>query len=866
MSYSSFEEAIQANSIPLPNKPLSHNHFSRWGKNNRYSAKLICDGFYCHDFTDEAPDIIWFPNPDKPLTDTELKKRTALLDKVKKEDEEERGKLQELAALEAKRILSVGLATGNSEYLKSKQIGAYNVSFGSHKNRPCIMIPARNITGKICSIQRIYDNGDKYFLKDGRKSGCFHTIGEIKEKEPIIFAEGYATGATVHEATGLPVVICFDAGNLEPVIKAFRQNYHCTKFVIAGDNDTYSNKNTGKLKAEEAAKKYRCTVVLPEFSESSLQHKPTDFNDLMIHEGIEVVKAQVSKALKQDKAILPAGFRMEKQGLFFQGDGEKDSAYLVCSSIEVLAYTRDENSENWGRLVRFRDLDDHTHECAIPMELLSGDCSELFRMLLNYGLRISTKNNIKNKLPELLQSIALDKRALCTTSIGWHGDHFIMPDGAIPKTDTIYLQSDNSNFIGFRCSGTLEEWIKNIAVPCRGNSRLVFSLCCAFAAPLLSLIGSESGGFNLKGSSSIGKSTALAIAASIVGSLKYIQQWKATSGAIEALAEARNHLLLCLDELGQVDGKEAGEIIYMLANESGKNRMKAKGGLRKRSEWKILFLSTGEVSIVDKLNEVNKKVQAGMLTRIVDIPADAGKGHKLFDTVHDFGDGGKLAHHLKEAVSKYYGTAIRAYLAELANIKNQLPEAYDAINKDFFLKFVNSTADPQVRRVASRFAIVVTAGQLAVKLGILPYTIEEIFECVGMCFKAWLEDRGSDTDHESEAIIRQVKAFFEANHSSRFALTQEDNEDDGAVDSGKTINQAGYKIRNAKGSYDFYVNKTTFEIEICKGLDERAVKKLLKSKGLLLGDKSGYTRSVWIRELKGRLRVIHITSAILVEG
>ncbi len=101
--------------------------------------------------------------------------------------------------------------------------------------------------------------------------------------------------------------------------------------------------------------------------------------------------------------------------------------------------------------------------------------------------------------------------------------------------------------------------------------------------------------------------------------------------------------MLCLDELGQVDGKEAGEIAYMLANGSGKNRLKAKGGLRKKFEWNILFLSTGEISIADKINEAGKKAQAGMMARMADIPADSGKGHKLFDTVQNFKDGNALA-------------------------------------------------------------------------------------------------------------------------------------------------------------------------------------------------------------------------------
>src|SRR5690606_4185795 len=146
-----------------------------------------------------------------------------------------------------------------------------------------------------------------------------------------------------------------------------------------------------------------------------------------------------------------------------------------------------------------------------------------------------------------LQSIKIQKRATCTTRIGWHGDHFILPDGAIPATDALYLQSDNSNFTGYRTAGTLQEWQERIATPCRGNTRLVFALSCAFASPMLYLLHIESGWFKLNGSRSIGRSTALVVGASLWNNSKFILQWKASGNALEAVTEARHIPLLSLD-------------------------------------------------------------------------------------------------------------------------------------------------------------------------------------------------------------------------------------------------------------------------------------------------------------------------------
>jgi len=103
----------------------------------------------------------------------------------------------------------------------------------------------------------------------------------------------------------------------------------------------------------------------------------------------------------------------------------------------------------------------------------------------------------------------------------------------------------------------------------------------------------------------------------------------------------------------------------------------------------LLFLSTGELSLADKIKESGRKVQAGIVTRMADISADAGKGHRLFDTVHWFKDGNALAHYLRNSVNKYYGTPIRKYLAALSRIKKgELSGILEKIKK-LFLKILS---------------------------------------------------------------------------------------------------------------------------------------------------------------------------------
>jgi putative DNA primase/helicase len=126
---------------------------------------------------------------------------------------------------------------------------------------------------------------------------------------------------------------------------------------------------------------------------------------------------------------------------------------------------------------------------------------------------------------------------------------------------------------------------------CVGNSRLAFAVACAFAGPMLRPAGMESGGFHLPGRQFGGKTTALKLAASVYGGTSYLQRWRSTDNALEAIAAQHSDCLLILDELAQIDPKTAGECAYMLANEQGKARATRTGTPRARQAWRLLFLS-----------------------------------------------------------------------------------------------------------------------------------------------------------------------------------------------------------------------------------------------------------------------------------
>jgi uncharacterized protein (DUF927 family) len=478
--------------------------------------------------------------------------------------------------------------------------------------------------------------------------------------------------------------------------------------------------------------------------------------------------------IRHQEPHIPPEYVVRDDGVYFDPDPENGEKPLqrIASRIDVIALTCDENNENWGRLVTWKDADGHRHCMAIPMEMFKGDAQELRGYLLSKGLEISHKH--RQKLSDYIQRTNPHRKAKSISKTGWHQHHFALPDAVFPASNDMHLQNSYLGYTAFNTCGTLEGWQQQIGRYIPGNSRLVLAACVAFAAPLLRIINAESGLFHLRGGSSIGKSTALSVSASIWGGDPdngYIRQWRSTANALEATAVAHNDCLLCLDEMGQIDGKEAGEVAYMLANESGKSRMSKDITLRKPLTWKLYALSTGEVSLQEKLREAQKRTYAGMETRFVDILADVGKGHGLFDTTHDLANGNALSTHLREASQQYYGTPIRAFLDCLTQQKRAVvSESIMQQVQNFTTDHTPAKADGQVQRVCQRFGLLMAAGMLASGYGVLPVPPDAIREGIRDCFLSWLEQRGTYGNLEVHKAVSHIRAWFMKHAQSRFAV------------------------------------------------------------------------------------------------
>ena len=176
-------------------------------------------------------------------------------------------------------------ATADHLYLQSKKVSPYGKLMDDGEGS--LLMPLTDINGRVWTTQTIDPLGDKLFAPGGRIKGCMFIIGDMSEG-PIIICEGYATGASIHEATGWPVVCAMNCGNLKPVAISVRGKYQDRTIVIAADDDRKTPGNPGLTKAKEAADTVRGILAVPDLS---MLETGSDFNDLACHSGVYSIKS-----------------------------------------------------------------------------------------------------------------------------------------------------------------------------------------------------------------------------------------------------------------------------------------------------------------------------------------------------------------------------------------------------------------------------------------------------------------------------------------------------------------------------------------------------------------------------------------------
>lgn len=557
-------------------------------------------------------------------------------------------------------------------------------------------------------------------------------------------------------------------------------------------------------------------------------YKSTEFkqveknNEAELHKKSEVLAAPMLHKNGQ--------FEITSDGVHYlrMRDGELECFWL-STPVLILAKTRDQTSNDWGRLLKWVDDANVEHKWALPMETLQTDGADMRKALAHMGVTLSTSRSARELFQTYIANYPVDTFAKCVNRVGWHDHQYILPNNVIGENSSgelIVYQSTHSVIDKYVQKGTLNDWQNNVAKYSENHDFLVLALSSAFTGQLLEPLGRHGAGIHFKGKSSKGKSTAVFIACSVWGNPEsYYHTWRNTSNALEQTAFTHNDGLLVLDEIGEIPNpKDLGNIIYMLINGSGKGRMTKSLTVRETARWRLVFLSSGEKTLSELMNEAGQQAKLGQEIRLINIDIDQSE-HGIFDQIDFSENAAQQALLLNSNIKQFYGVAGAAWLQYLTSDKVKVTEIANRLLDEYAQVLIGQYKQGHIIRVANYFALVAVSGEMATIAGITGWKSGTAIRSVQNIFNHWIGNFEQVGDYEDEEILNQVRTFFTLHGSSRFELINTE-----FSEQTKVFNRMGF-VKVEADERQFYVYPEIFKQEICKSLNSKVVAKVLKKYG-----------------------------------
>lgn len=291
-----FRRAIEASGLTPPDAIHGDGEIHRFSTNGRRGDDsgwyvLHLDGIPAGSFGCWRSGLqsTWCAKSDTAMTTAEREAHWRRIEAMKAQREAEQAQRQQQASQTAAALWQQADPATAHAYLTAKGIHSHGIKTFGDK----LLIAMRDTAGGIHSLQTIAADGTKMFHPGGRVKGCYFGIGKPAGK--LIVCEGFATGASIHEATGDAVAVAFNAGNLAAVALALRDKYPSLKIIIAADDDHLTEANPGMTKATAAAQAVGGLLAVPMFP-ADRPDKATDFNDLHQIAGLEAVRSGIEAA------------------------------------------------------------------------------------------------------------------------------------------------------------------------------------------------------------------------------------------------------------------------------------------------------------------------------------------------------------------------------------------------------------------------------------------------------------------------------------------------------------------------------------------------------------------------------------------
>jgi putative DNA primase/helicase len=522
----------------------------------------------------------------------------------------------------------------------------------------------------------------------------------------------------------------------------------------------------------------------------------------------------------------------------------------IAQLFEVVARGRSPSEKGGvpgmrGIVIAFKNCNGHEREVFLPNALLNGDVGKLTTVLSELGFGLDHGDGARKALKRYLAGYVHSKRIIVAPRTEWLWDRgcrvaFVLPDEVIntPDADDRIILDPNYKSAKMEQHGTFEEWQKDAPRLARKHTLARFRMSAAFAGPLLGPSGEEGGVFNLYGESSGGKSAIDYLTMSVLGRGHrydgYGQTWSVTANGAEGTFGSHNDLVLFMDDTSTAEPRDISKVIYVSASSQGKTRMTGEISTRRPPPFRLIIMSSGEKSNIDLLKENKLRVTPGFMVRAPDIPA-IGKGKTstigagaAFDA-SDEDWNAWVAEAAKVSVA-VYGTALPEFVRRFIDAGIKDDEVRGLIDK---FVAARGLTDPhgQVRRVARKFGLIAAAGELAIKLGVLPWNQGEALEAAVYAFELWLSRRGTSGSLDLKQALERIRDLFEKSSEARFDVVPVSG-DMVEFQRPPAPNRLGWTRGNGDDRR-WHMLPGTFQKEICAGFDEPTLISVLVKKGVL---------------------------------
>lgn len=434
----------------------------------------------------------------------------------------------------------------------------------------------------------------------------------------------------------------------------------------------------------------------------------------------------------------------------------------LCGPIRVAAMLRDIGGNDWSYEVEFLDRDGALRRQLIPAAALQERPRAVAAGLVNSGLRLMTR---PAELVRLFQNWQTPERIWTTRRTGWtelvDRTAFVLPSGDVlthSKTSTSPVRYTGAA-PSTRKAGTLAGWQNGIGQLALGNPSLMIAISAALAAPLLRLAQVDTVGINFYASTSSGKTTAMRAALSCGQEPSRMHRWNATNTAIEILAASAHDGLLVLDEFPATPDRSIVDAIYAIGNGTGRARGTHDITLRDSDRWRLVTLSTSELPIPEHCARGRLAYPEGLAVRLIDVPVRSW-AHGAFAELHGHADGHAFAVAVNAAAQENHGHLLEAFVDLVLKGEAALTVALTRILTAFRTRALRAlgleagTAHGPAMRVLDGIGVMVAAGTLAARAGLVPWPRGAV-EAAGLeIARLWHAGRMERTDGPGAAIER----------------------------------------------------------------------------------------------------------------